>query len=275
MRRRSPIVLVVTMLVCATGAGGALAAALHTQTVTASGVTASFSFRGAIPSVTGARLKISRHGQTVYDAPVTSRACGTMCGPLVVGRRARSVGIVPLLPGSPDVVLELYTGGANCCVVDQVFHYLPAATTYVKTEHNFASVGARLERLNRRWRFVSADDGFKYAFTDGADSGDPIQIWSYKVGVFTDVTRSYPGLIRADATRWLRLFDHHIVNGVGLIAAWAGDQELLGHDALVQSTLERELARGRLRAGPGNFFPGGAKFIRELNRVLRQLGYKH
>ena len=273
MSRRLMIVLVVG-LAALVATGGALAAALHTQTASAGGVSASFSYRGELPAVTGARLKIVKAGRNAYDAPVTSRACGTMCGPLQVGAHATSVGIVPLVPGSPEVVLELYTGGANCCVVDQIFRYDPSTMTYVKIEHNFASAGALLKRLNGRWRFLSADDGFKYAFTDGADSGEPIQIWRYGVGRFIDVTRSYPGLIRADAARWFQLFNHHVDNGLGLIAAWAGDEELLGHDALVQSTLKRELARGRLRVGPGHLFAGGAKFIRELNHVLQQLGYR-
>ncbi len=85
---------------------------------------------------------------------------------------------------------------------------------------------------------LSADAGFKYAFTDGADSGEPIQIWRFVPQRFVDVTRAYPGLIRTDAARWLRLFRHDLANGVGLIAAWAGDEELLGHDSLVQATLQ-------------------------------------
>lgn len=270
MSRRLIIALLVA-LAAAAGAGGALAATLHTQTARARGVTATFSFRGEIPSVTGPHLRIVKHGQTAYDAPVTSRACGTMCGPAEFGRGSSSLGIVPLEPSGPQVLLELYSGGANCCFIDQVFSYHPATMGYVKTEHDFGSSGAALKRLGGRWRFVSADPAFKYAFTDGADSGEPLQIWRFGVGRFTDVTRSYPSLIRTDAARWLRLFTHHVDNGVGLIAAWAGDEELLGHDALVQSTLKSELAHGRLRAGPAGV--GGAKFIRALNRALRQLGY--
>ncbi len=271
MSRRLIIALLVASLAVA-GAGAALAAALHTQTASARGVTATFSFRGEIPAVTGPHLTIARAGHTAYDAPVIARLCGTQCGPAEFGRRASSVGIVPLLPGGPQVLLELYSGGASCCFIDQVFSYDPATTSYGKTEHNFGSAGALLERLNGGWRFLSADDGFKYVFTDGADSGEPIQIWRFAAQRFVDVTRSYPGLIRTDAARWLRLFAHHIDNGVGLIAAWAGDEELLGHDALVQSTLKRELAHGRLRAGPAGI--GGTKFIHELNHLLRQLGYR-
>ena len=276
MSRRLVIVVLAT-LACAIAAAGALAARsarVNTQTASAGGVTASFTYRGAVPSVTDAHLTIVKDGQPLYDQPVTAKLCGKLCGPGEVGRRASSVGIVPLLSGSPQVVLELYSGGANCCFIDQVFSYDPGTMAYVKTEHDFASAGALLERRHGQWRFVSADDGFKYAFTDGADSGEPIQIWRFSVGNFTDVTRAYPSLIRTDAARWLRLFRHHLDNGVGLIAAWAGDQELLHNDRLVQSTLKTELARGDLRAGAGSFFAGGAKFIAELNRTLRSLGYK-
>ena len=234
-------------------------------------MSATFTYRGTLPSIRAPHLTIVRDGQTAYDARVTARLCGTQCGPGEFGR-ASSLRIVPLLPGDPQVVLELYSGGANCCFIDQVFSYDPGTMTYVKTEHDFAASGATLKRLSGQWRFLSSDPGFKYAFTDGADSGEPIQIWRFAPQRFVDVTRAYPGLIRADAAGWLRLFRHNLANGVGLIAAWAADEELLGHDALVQSTLRRELARGDLRAG--SVGSGGATFVRTLNRVLRRLGYR-
>jgi hypothetical protein len=271
--RRLIIALLAALACAGAAATGALAAALHTQTAGAGGVRATFSYRGAIPTVSAAHLTIVKGGQTLYDAPVTSQQCGVQCGPAQFGRGASSLGIVPLLPGSPQVILDLYSGGANCCFIDQIFSYDPGTMTYVKTEHAFGSSGATLKRLRGQWRFLSADPGFKYAFTDGADSGEPIQIWRFAPQRFVDVTPAYPGLIRADAARWLRLFGHNLANGVGLIAAWAADEELLGHDALVQSTLKTELTRGDLRAGPAG--SGGAKFVRALNRVLRQLGYKH
>ncbi|HET9102196.1 MAG TPA: hypothetical protein VFN55_02485 [Solirubrobacteraceae bacterium] len=253
----------------------AAAAPQHTQSASASGVTATFTFRGSPPAVSGAHLKITRDGRTAYDAPVTARLCGRSCDPGALGgRNASSVGIVPLLPGSPQIVLELYSGGANCCFIDQVFRYDPGTMTYVKTERAFPYAGATIKRINGQYRFLSADDNFKYAFTDGADSGEPIQIWRFTTGGFVDVTRHYPGLIRKDAAFWLRLFRHHVSNGLGLIAAWAADQELLGHDRLVQATLKAELARGDLRAPSGGYFAGGAKFVRALNHLLVKLGYK-
>lgn len=275
MTRRLSVLLTVLM-VGAVSASLALAAALHRQTATAGGVAATFTFRGSAPLVKDAHLTIVSGGQKVYDRNVTSPACGTQCGPGAVANGAPSIRFVPLeTGGAPDLVLELYSGGANCCFVDQVFSPDPSTGTYVKTEHNFASAGALVKRLapDHRFAFVSADDSFKYEFTDGADSGEPIQIWHFAPGSFIDVTRQHPGLIRDDASFWLRLFNHHLSNGVGLIAAWAADQELLGHDRLVQSTLRTEAARGQLRDGTSGI-ASGRRFISALNRFLSRQRYK-
>lgn len=253
----------------------AVAATTTTQSASAGGVTATFRYTGSGIDVHGAHLTIARHGKTVYDQPVRSKACGSQCGPGAFGKHARSVGVVSLNPGQPDVILELYTGGANCCLVDQVFTYAPAAGTYVKTERDFGSYGAAIRRLGRarRWRFVSGDESFKYAFTDGADSGEPIQIFSFSATRFHNVTRAYPTLIASDARRWWKFFKSDLSNGVGLIAAWAADQELLGHHKQVQSTLATEARRGDLRDG-GTGGPTGQRFITALNQMLHKLGYR-
>jgi hypothetical protein len=242
------------------------------QSATTGGVTATFTYDASGLQVTNPHLRIVRGGQTAYDQPVSANACGSLCGPGAFGAHQSSVRVIRLEPGGqPDVILELFSGGANCCFVDQVFSPSPLTGAYVKTEHEFVSAGATLRRLGsaHRWRFVSADDSFKYAFTDGADSADPIQIWSFSAGAFHDVTRGYPNLIAADAARWLKLFHRHTSTGLGLIGAWAADQELLGHDKRAQSTLVTEAHRGHLRDGAH-----GKRFIRRLNRLLHQLGYR-
>ena len=259
-----------------TCAAVALAAPTHTQQASADGITATYTYTGSFPMITGSRLRIVKAGQELYNQPVTSPACGKQCGPDRFGPGASSVGVVPLESrSSPDVVLELFSGGANCCFVDQVFALDPGTMTYVKTEHDFGPAGALIKRLapGHKWSFVSADGNFKYEFTDGADSGEPLQIWRYRALKFTDVTRQYPKLIGSDASRWLRLFGHHIANGVGLIAAWAADEELLGHDKLVQTTLAGEARQGKLRDG-GNGLATGRKFVTALNRLLVKLHYK-
>ena len=256
--------------------GSALAATTTRQGVAAAGLQAVFSYQGTPPTVHGAHLRISAGSRVVYSQPVVAKTCGRQCGPADPGRSGHSVGIAALQPRAPaNVILELYSGGANCCFIDQVFSYDPTTKTFVKTEHDFADAGALIKPIgpHHRLEFRSADGAFKYTFTDGADSGEPIQIWQFADRAFTDVTRSYPGLIGKDAARWFKLFVDHESNGVGLIAAWAADEELLGHDALVQSVLAKQAAAGHLRSGPSDT-PSGQAFITKLNALLVQLGYK-
>lgn len=245
-----------------------------TQTASTGDVSATFTFNGSLPTISHPRLKIVRAGHELYNQPVSSPQCGNACGPGAFGAHASSVRVLDIEgDGPPDVVLELFSGGADCCFVDQVFSLDPATMTYVKTEHDFL-FGAVIERLAHHWLFRSGDAGFMCAFTDCADSGQPIQFWSFRAHRFHNVTPQHPRQIVADAATWLRVFKHHMSNGVGLIAAWAGDEELLGHNSLVQSTLSGYARKGQLRDG-SNGLDTGKKFIAKLNKLLRQLGYEH
>ncbi len=248
------------------------AATVSSQDVAAAGLKAVFSYVGNPPDVHGAHLQITRGSHVLYSRPVTAKLCGKGCGPV----NSRSIGIAALEPRKPaDVILELFSGGANCCFIDQVFSYDPSRRTFVETEHDFADAGALIKLIgpHHRPEFRSADPAFNYVFTDHANSGEPIQIWQFADRAFSDVTRRYPRLIRTDAARWFKLFQRDLSNGVGLIAAWAADEELLGQDALVQSVLATQANQGHLRAGnSGN--ASGQAFIALLNRFLVKQGYK-
>ena len=251
------------------------------ETATSGAVTATFTFTasaaGTYPTKT---LTISRSGQAVYDEPVTSSYCGSAavptaqqyCAPGYAGGR-RAVHVVRLEPGSePNVVLDLYTGGAHCCSVEQVFSFDPGTGTYARTERNFGDPGERLVDLGHTGRdeFLTADDSFAYAFTDYAGSGLPLEILAFAGGRFTDVTRRYPELIARDAARYLSAFKHDLKDGDGLIAAWAADEDNLGHTRLVASTLAKYLGAGELH---GLNYPSGRKFVKALNRLLKKDGY--
>jgi hypothetical protein len=178
--------------------------------------------------------------------------------------------------GQPDVVLSLFTGGAHCCSVEQVFTFDPARNTYVKTERNFGDFGAEIVDLGHdgRFEFLTADDAFAYAFTDFAASGLPIQIFTFSGRQFNDVTRQYPALVRHDARRWMRLFRKlardHYRDSVGVAAAWAADEELLGHRRLVNRFLAAQARAGHLNSAIGH---SGTRFIASLRRFLRRHGY--
>jgi hypothetical protein len=249
---------------------GAPTALGATQTAHAGVVTASFSFSGKFPDFSHQRLKIERSGKVVYDQKVVDPAtCGTLCGPAA----KNSVQLVALDGGSdPNVVLHLFSGGASCCLVDQVFTFDPGTMTYLRTTQNFGDYGASIKRLDGQERFVSANYEFKYAFTDGADSGEPLQVFKFSGGKFADVTQGYPKLVAADATKWLKFFKHDQKNGVGVLAAWAADEDLLGHSSQVSSYLHQQLKAGHLKSDFGPKF-SGQNFIDRLQKLLKALGY--
>jgi hypothetical protein len=249
------------------------AALATTQTATSGTVSASFSFTGKLPNYKHLMLSITRAGQQLYSAPVTSSACGDLCWPGSTDAKFPSVQVLDLEnDGEPDVVLTLFTGGAHCCSVAQIFRYDPTTMTYVKFERNFRDPGFTIKDLghNGHLEFQSANDAFAYEFTSFAGSGLPIQIFTFSAGRFTDVTRSYPKLIKADAAVWLRAFKHNIGRGDGVLAAWAADEDMLGRSAMVKRYLSQQLRLHHLgNAGA----PGGRKFVKALQKFLRQQGY--
>jgi len=253
------------------------ASATVTQTAHSGNVKASYSYGGKYPKYTHQTLTIDRSGQVVYKQAVTDSQCGAYCAPLSIGAKHPSVRIIDIEhTGQPDVILSLWTGGANCCVVDQIFSYDPGAMTYSKTTRDFGSDGTAIDDLshNGRYEFVTDNYAFKYEFTDGAASGLPLEILTFSAGKFTNVTRNYPALIATDAARFLRYFKQEIksspIDSVGLIAAWAADEDELGHSNQVASYLQKEAKAGDLRSP---ISAGGEKFIKNLDSFLRKQGY--
>ena len=272
MKRTFPALAVTLALVAPAAASAA------TQTASSGVVTATFTFTGRYPNYGHERLTIERSGSVVYDQPVTSVACGQYCAPGAVDSKASSVHLLDLEQGgSPDVVLDLYSGGAHCCSIAQVFRYSQSSGTYLKTERNFGDPGYEIRVLGGQDRFVTADDRFAYAFTDYAASGLPLQILSFSQGQFQDVTRDYPSLIARDARIWMNAFDsigrQHYTDTVGVVAAWAADEELLGHGTLVHSFLERQAREGHLNSVLNPKADSGQRFIRALYSQLRRDGY--
>ncbi len=270
--RRAVVLVCALVIVLAAAPAAALAA---TQTASAAIVSATFSYQGSVgPEISDEMLMIERSGQTLYSAPVTSKFCtGKIpCDP----GSGQSVHVVDLeAGGEPDVVLDLFSGGASCCTVEQVFSFDPGTMTYVKAERNFGQTGDKLEDLsdNGLDEFVSADSSFICEFTSCAASAAPIEILAFSDERFTKVTTEYRSLIVSDAGRWLALFKRNLRSGTGLIAAWAADEDLLGHSARVKSYLAQQLKENHLKAPP--FSPSGKKFIPALNKFLRQHGYLH
>ncbi len=269
----------VTILVLASFALLAPAALATTQTATGGGVTATFTYTGKFPAYSGLHLTIAKSGSVLYDQPVTYKICGAHCAPGAIGTKASSVHVIDLDDiGQPNVVLDLFTGGAHCCSVEQVFTFDPGTMTYTKTERDFGDPGDRIEDLKHdgHYEFVTADDAFAYAFTDFAASGLPLQVLTFTGSRFADVTDSYPALIRKDATTWLKAFTHmarqHYEDSVGVIAAWAADEYRLGKSASANRYLSQQARAGHLNSAL-NPHGSGQKFVAALKRFLRRHGY--
>jgi len=255
-------------------------AAAATQTVTKENVTATFTYHGTAPLTQNSHLKISLNGKVVYDQAVISKWCGKVCSPNVIAGARTVVHVVHLQKkGLPSVVLDLYSGGAHCCAIEQVYSFTSNSAAVQKTEHNFGDPGVHLVKLGAHGSFelLSADDTFAYAFTDYAASGLPIELLSFSHDAFHNVTRSFPNLIAKDANQWMSAFraqaSTHYQDSVGLVAAWAADEDMLGHAAAVASFLANQAKAGHLNSALSPFNPSGQKYVIALQKFLRKHGY--
>ena len=279
-RRGSAIALLGLGVALVALGGSAALAAPATTTVTASGggTSATLSYRENRSSAQGPlysklHLTITRAGHTAFDATVSTPFCGTSCWPDVwPGHRFLTVADLGA-GGSPDVILDLYSGGAHCCSILQVYRFEADRGTYSILQRDFGDPGASLVELGGSRVFLSADDRFAYAFTSFAFSGLPVAIWQLRPQGFADVTRRFPARIATDAARQ---YGAYLANrsqgfGLGFIAAWAADEDLLGHATLVARTLSAAKGDGYLRSADGLASAGA--FIASLQRDLAKWGY--
>jgi hypothetical protein len=259
-------------------------ASATTETASSGQVSATFTYaKTADGNFKNLHLSIQRGGVVARDQAVESEDCGAYCWPGSAGLDSSSLTVRDLDgDAEPEVVLALYTGGAHCCVVVQVFALnsaAGAAPTYAVAEHNFGDAGYELTDIEGDGtpEFQSADYRFAYSLASYAGSGMPVQIWRYRAGALVDVTREYPALIRADSKdhwktyrKYIRKTSPYNDPGLGALAAWAGNEYLLGHGAKVQRELRSALARRWLNGG----FTRGRATIRTLNKLLSDAGYR-
>ena len=272
--------VLIAALAALAGAAPGLATPTRTRTQTAtaplaggSSVSATVTYTPKSAYDAGLHLTITRAGQALYSARVTSAQCGTTCS--VAGTHALFVTDIEQ-DGEPVVGLDLYTGGAHCCSTTQFFTYDPGTQTYREYEYDWGDPGDRLERLGGADVFVTRDDRFAYEFTDYAASGMPVQLLSFNGIRMVNVTARYPKLIARDAASYLSAYRSQAKDGypdsVGIIAAWAADEDELGHRARVAAYLEAQAAAGHLHSGIPEM-AGGARFITNLDAFLARTGY--
>lgn len=224
-------------------------------------------------SYTQLHLVVSNGATSVLDSPVVSRVAGA--GTLQPGGfdGRPSISFRDLdADGTPELLLDLYTGGAHCCFLTQVFDLVSSPPR--KRELDFADAGARLIVAGGAVLFRTTDPVFAYAFTDFADSGAPIALWSYTRSGMRNVTRTRPALVRTDAKTWwtaYRVQARRKGDVRGLLSAWAADEAMLGRAAQAHATLDAIARSGALARGDGG--AKGAAYVRQLWRFLGRYGY--
>lgn len=246
-------------------------AAAETETASLGTVAATFSYEKVDDfQYSGMTVQITRSGAVAFNGVAQAEGCESpYCAP---GKAVddRSLHVVDLEgDGEPEVIVDLYTGGAHCCVIADIFRW--AGNAYVSVSRNFADFGYTLDGGT----FVTGDARFGYAFASFADSAMPVRLLTFRAGTWSDVTRAHPETLRADAARWLKEYKKRRkgTRALGLLAAWVADEYRLGPSrrATANRFLTAELRAGRLRADQG--WPHGKAYISTLKRRLRVWGY--
>jgi hypothetical protein len=269
--------LVVGCTAILAGALPAMSASVVRQTAIDGGRKATLTFirhPGSYPEYSDLHLTVLDGSRLLIDEPVTSSEAGVGGQVQPGGFSGRSSLSFRDLngDGSKELLLALFTGGAHCCSVEQVFDFSGARSR--KTEFGFGDSGANVKVLDRRVVFMARDASFDYQFTDYADSGAPVVIWAYDAGLFSNVTLNYPTAISQDAAFWWKLCRGRLAQKGdvrGILSAWAADEAMLGQAAHAKELLLHIAFDGALDYGFDR--AKGSRYVRALWRFLAKDGY--
>jgi hypothetical protein len=189
-------------------------------------------------------------------------------------RPGRSLQLTDLDGGEPEVIVNLFTGGANCCYALRVFRY--TAGGYRGSLFDSGNGGLTVMNIDHKGvpEIRSADSRFRYLFSSGADSIYPIRIFRFKAGKLVAVTRQFRYQMRqAEIRSWniaRELWNDPQRNPHTALAAWAANKYLLGEGAGVWPRLQELIDKGTINA---DVEANGGPFPAALRKALREFGY--
>lgn len=220
-------------------------------------------------------IAISRDGAQQFSAFLRKPpGNGVNAQPAGFFSHKRSVSLTDLDgDGEPEVVLDLYWGGAHCCWYSQIYRYDATSQHYRPLVHVWGDVGYVLADLDHdgRQELVTRDDRFSYAFADFADSRWPVRILAYRAGKLIVVTKSYPAEIKRDSgALWHEAMarGRRKATNQGIMAAWAADQCMLGRCTVAFQSIAALSKTGRVH---GDLKP--AAYERKLRAFLKRTQY--
>ena len=278
--RLLPALVLTAALAALSGPATATAAAAptpKTETAAAGAVAATFTYTDVGESKwEDLKLTVTRAGVPVYDSAPTVEGCEEpYCMPFGIYADSQSLRVMDLdADGEPEVLIDLYTGGAHCCVIAQILRW--TGTGYATASRDFADAGYTLEpgaAPGQPMVFTTGDQRFAYAFGPFAYAPFPVRLLTFTGGVWRDVTRAHPETLRAEAAKLRKEYMKRRKGtlALGTLAAWAADEYRLGHQSKVKAFLRAELRAGRLRGD--RIWPRRKAFITTLERRLKAWGY--
>ncbi len=129
----------------------------------------------------------------------------------------------------PEVIVQVYTGGAHCCTAHQIYRW----TGREFEEFHLGPAdggGGSFQDLDGDGdlEFLTFDGGFLYRFSSYAGSFPPSLILSLGENGFEDVTQEYPEELRSRAWQMYSTLQNreHEVNGI--LAGYVAQKILLG-----------------------------------------------
>jgi hypothetical protein len=249
----------------------------QTLTGTDAGVAAKLSFTERNYQFGTIRLSVARHGRTVLDTPLQKLPGCRDCA------QSRPVGVAvrDLDGGEPEVLVDLFTGGAHCCSVTLILRWDAAAKRYRSDLEYWGNYGRRIADLDHDGlpELVAYDERFVYAYTAYVFSSAPPQIWDYRAGNLVDVTRSFPAEIRKSAAYALKQFaklkgPSKDFDPRSFVAVYVADEFLLGNDDVAKKALQDAVASGVVYGGKSYLgLPAGNAFANLLMSDLKKWGY--
>jgi subtilisin-like proprotein convertase family protein len=250
------------------------------RVATRGSVSADLSFRETNSYYRDLRIAVRRRGVLALSAPISRFACRDCA---VAGFNAvlspQPVSVRDLdADGEPEVLVDLYTGGAHCCYFTVIFRY--DGSRYRGSVAFWGDPGHELRDLDGDGRpeLLTSDDRFAYRFSAYVFSILPVRVEHFSDGRLLDVTNRYPWLVRREARRLRALYERtrlqHDVDLRGLLAAWLADEYRLGRQAEGWALIEAAYRRGELSAPRVDpLWPAGKKYLTALRAFLIKSGY--
>src|SRR4051794_5843594 len=279
MPRRAVIAVIAAALPLAAASP---AYALHKDdTVTSGQVTATLSYdykrsRFGDSDYSNLHVTIDRAGARLVDQALEPCPADDMSCPQswpAGGSELSSVTLRGLdCDEEPEVLIDLYSGGANCCYLTQSFRFDELQNKYIeKLLRPGLSFPYTLKDLNDDAlpEFRSVDYRFAYKYGSNADTPRPLRIFDWDHGRLVDVTIAYPKLAARDAADMYGVYLHFRknkdVNLRGVLAAYVADSYNAGNGRAAWRKVVAAFRRGELnRRIPFDVGPFGRKYLKSL-----------